>query len=457
VADVLLISCNITREPYPVYPLGMAMVAHAAREQGHRVTELDMLRMNLSCERVAEMAESLAPDVIGLSLRNIDNLDSCSLHAYVDYYDQLVRALREVSQAAIVLGGCGYSLFPEVLLERLGGDYGVVGEGEAAFCRLLEDVGMGKSPTDRILQGRVVVTNKMMAVPARDADLASYYLQEGGMLNVQSKRGCPLRCAYCNYPLLEGRTYRFRPPEDVVDEIDMLISVYGADFYAIADSVFNDQQGQYLSVVEELVRRGIHVPWMAFFRPQRFQREQVDLLRRSGLHAVEWGTDCATDATLEGMQKDFTWEEVRHSNRLFSESGIACAHFIIFGGPGETDDTVREGLDNIEKLDRCAVFAFLGVRILPGTAIQRRAVEEGVICSNQSLLEPVFYHSPDVRRDSLHTSVSNAFADRLDRVYPPGDGAEKIQVFHKMGRRGPVWDLLCADGRTRRRGKTSTR
>jgi len=192
---------------------------------------------------------------------------------------------------------------------------------------------------------------------------------------------------------------------------------------------------------------------MAFFRPQRFRREEVALLKLAGLAGVEWGTDCSTDATLGAMGKDFTWGEVEASNRLFALAGIPNAHFIMFGGPGETEDTAREGLANIERLEGCVVFAFRGVRILPGTGIHRRAVEEGVVAGGESLLEPRFYHSPEVTEDCLDAAIANSFAPRRDRIYPPGQDMERIQVFHRMGRRGPIWDLLLANGRKERKGR----
>ncbi len=493
-ANVLLISCNVAREPYPVYPLGMTMVAQTVQAHGHRVRQWDLLQAGQSLERTMETVQSFQPEVIGLSLRNIDNCDSSDPMSYVGTSDaavgrlriadcglriwnsggasnrqspivnrqspdvrrgdwtlqDLVRRLHESPRAPIVLGGAGYSLFPEALLEQIGADYGIVGEGETAFCRLIDQLVSGTWPTQRILTGEPVLTGELIGAQgrrghsrhSRDPELASFFLKEGGMLNLQTKRGCPYRCAYCTYPVLEGRVYRFRPPEAVVDEIQMLITRHGADYYAMADSVFNDGQGHYLAIAEELVRRGIQVPWMAFFRPQHFDREEVDLLKRAGLHAVEWGADCACDTTLEQMKKGFTWDEVDRSNRLFAQAGIANANFLIFGGPGETEQTVREGLANIERLPDCVVFVFCGVRILPGTAVHAKAVEEGVVTADQDLLQTRFYFSPGVSRQFLHESLLRSFNNRRDRLYPPGKGMERIRVFHRMGYRGPIWDLL---------------
>ncbi len=450
-AEVLLISCNVSCEPYPVYPLGMTVVAEALRAHGHRVVEWDWLLAKPSRERIEETIRSVKPGVIGLSLRNIDNCDSRDPTTYDEPCVEAVQMLRELTFCPIVLGGAGYSLFPEQLLERIGADYGIAGEGETTFCWLVDRLADGSPPKERVFRGEAATSPTVSAPIARDPELASYYLREGGMLNLQTKRGCPHRCAYCTYPVIEGRTYRFRPPTAVVDEIEMLIGQCAADYYAIADSVFNDLEGHYLGIAEELVRRDIRVPWMAFFRPQRFQRDEVSLLKRAGLHAVEWGTDCACDATLELMQKDFTWAEVDESSRLFSEAGINNAHFIMFGGPGETEATVRDGLANIERLSDCVVFAFCGVRILPGTTIHRRAIDEGMVTAEQDLLRPRFYFSSGIARESLHEMLLDAFDGRRDRCYPPGGDSEKVHAFHRMGRRGPVWDCLLGGERHRRR------
>ncbi|HUT25962.1 MAG TPA: B12-binding domain-containing radical SAM protein, partial [Sumerlaeia bacterium] len=102
------------------------------------------------------------------------------------------------------------------------------------------------------------------------------------------------------------------------------------------------------------------------------------------------------------------------------------------------------------RLEGCVVFAFRGVRILPGTGIHRRAVEEGVVGQADSLLEPRFYYSPEVTEGFLDAAIAKSFAPRHDRIYPPGQGMDRIQAFHRMGRRGPIWDLLLANGRRQR-------
>ncbi len=456
-AKILLLSTNITQDPYPVYPLGMAMVAHDLISRGHEVVEWDYLAEGETLQGLTDIVKAQSPDVIGISLRNIDNCSYNNKVSYTAFYQDIVRVLRSCSDSPIVLGGAGYSLFPEVLLEKTGADYGIAGEGEAVFSLLAEDLAAGRRPVTRILKNETPLTGAETAAAGRNQEYVDYYLRHGGMMNIQTKRGCPLKCEYCSYPALEGRVYRYRPASVVADEIQMLIDKYKADYYFIADSVFNDPSGHYLEIIEEIVRRGISIPWMAYFKPDRFRADDIELLKRSGLKAVEWGTDCSTDRTLKGMGKHFSWSDVEESNRLFSSAGISCAHFIVFGGPEETEHTVDEGLSNIDRLKDCVVFASTGVRVIPGTPIHRRAVREGMVSLEEDLIEPFFYFSGDVTAEFLDQSIRKSFRNRIDRVYPFEKDADKVRAFHKLGYRGPIWDMLLGKGISRERRRTRAR
>ncbi len=439
-SKVALISCNITQDPYPVYPLGMSMVAEAARSCGHEVAEYDTTAHGKDAAKIQKFIREAQPQYVGLSLRNVDSANYNKQDAYIADYKNVVNAIREVSSAPIILGGSAYTIFPDLILNELGADYGIAGEGEGAFCHLLEQLETDPDSAYRIYYNYPPLTE--FSALRRNDFLAEYYMKHGGMLSVQTKRGCPHRCAYCSYPVLEGRHYRFRSPENVVDEIEMLIQKYHADYYAITDSVFNDAAGKYLEIAEELVRRGINVPWMCFLRPDDFTEEEVALLKRSGLNAIEWGTDCATDTTLKAMRKDFTWDQVVHSNNLFARHGISNAHFIILGGPKETYQTLEEGLKNLMQLEKCVVFAGIGVRIFPETAVYQWALEEGKITADQNLLPPTYYFSSEVDIKVMHEKILTAFKGRLDRIYPDGQYTEVTRAYHLAGNRGPAWDLL---------------
>ncbi len=448
---ILLVSCNMTVDPYPVYPLGLSIVAEAARREGYSVAVRDMLLYEGKIKRLIDFINREKPEIIGLSLRNIDTIDYYRNISSVSFYKKVVESIKKTTDAPVILGGSAFTIYPEEIMEECRADYGVVGEGEKLFCDLVSMIKKGCPPDSRILRSNSYIDGQNLIPVKREKVLADYYFKHGGMLNIQTKRGCPHRCVYCSYPNLEGGEYRFNSVKGVVDEIEKLIHDYSIDFYSITDSVFNDIEGNYLLIAKELVKRGISTSWMCYLRPGKFKEEEVELLKLSGLTAVEWGTDCSTDTTLKGMNKRFFWRDVVESNDLFAAHGIANSHFIIFGGPLETTETVLEGLDNLEKLDNSVIFATVGVRIYPGTPIYKIALKEGRIKENQNLLDSCYYFSSGVSPGFIREKIVESFGDRDDRVYPPDQHVEKIKAFHKMGYSGPVWNLLLGRKKTRKK------
>ena len=316
-------------------------------------------------------------------------------------------------------------------------------KASACFTRFLAEAGAGRYPPS----GSILSDSDYLpgaAIPSADyaGDILELYLREGSVASVQTKRGCPYRCVYCSYPALEGQGLRPRNPARVVDDVEMLVKNHGATYIFFTDSVFNDHEGRYLEVVREMKRRGLSVPWSAFFSPLGLAPADAALMKSTGLKAAEMGSDGACDATLEGQQKPFHWKDVVAANQVLRDAGVSVAHYFMFGGPGETPETVAEGVANIQALKCAAVFVFLGIRILPETELLAIARREGILPPDHDLLEPIYYFSPHVDRDGLERTLTEAFEPLSHVVFPPDKLDDKIRMLHKLGYTGTLWGLL---------------
>jgi len=442
---VFCLSSNVTTEPYPVYPLGMAVVAGALARSGHEVRQFDFLAAGCSETALLESVRAFDPEAICLSLRNIDNVDSFSAESawYVGQARRLVELLRTVSAAPVIVGGPGFSILPEEILAYLGADHGVVGEGEGAVCSLVAALAAGK-PVPPLQAGTAPLHGSAQGSPLLDREMVDFYVAQTGMVNLQTKRGCPHDCVYCTYPSLEGKAFRPRSAGVVADDIERIGRDFGVDGFFFTDSVFNDPRGEYLELAEEILRRDLKISFCAFFRPQGIGRPELALLKRAGLHAAELGTDAASDATLAGIDKGFRFADVLEVNRACVAERIPAAHFIIFGGPDETMTTVAEGLENIAQLEHSVVFAFSGIRILPGTRMLERAIADGVIAAGAPLLKPVYYFSPQLDHEAMNAAILKSFQGRRDRIFPPSEGQVRMSVMRRFGFRGLLWDRLIA-------------
>ena len=448
---ILLVSANTATDPYPVYPLGMSMVAAALVAAGHEVSLFDCLQHPQAADALTETVRREQPGLVGISLRNIDNVNSLHEERYVGGLKRLVEAVRVASSAKVLLGGAGFSIMPEAILAACGGDYGIVGEGEVLAVRFVNDAARGVWPAERILRAGTTLVGRAIPSAHYDPSLVAYYQQRGNMCSVQTKRGCQYRCVYCSYPSLEGRELRPRDPAAVVDDMVRLVNEHNTKCVFFTDSVFNDDDGHYLNVVREIKRRGISIPWTAFFKPGNLGAAEIELMRETGLKGAELGADAATDTTLRGLGKSFLWKDVDETNNLFLDNGVPTALYFMFGGPGETPETVIEGAENIKRLRKTASFVFMGIRILPDTPLVKIAERDGIIKPGQDLLEPVYYISPKVDKDWMEKTLTEQFQGIRHIVFPPDALNSVIQFLHAQGYSGMLWDLLAADRRPRRK------
>ncbi len=444
-SKVLLISSNTTIDPYPVYPAGMGIIASALTLAGHDVRQFDMLAAEDTEGDLRQTITDFSPHYVGISIRNIDTVDSCAAtnEWFLSSDLAITRIVREATEAPVILGGPAFSIMPDEILQYLGADYGITGEGEHAVCNLVAALDEGKTVPVISHNGATHRAGESAAwSPLRDDDLVRFYTRKTGMIGVQTKRGCPHKCTYCTYPAIEGDSIRYRPADDVADEIERLRTDYGVDKIYFTDSVFNDDDGAYLEIADTIVRRGIQIKWTGFFRPEPIGKDEMALLKRSGLYAVEAGSDAASDETLAGINKQFTFDDVHTFNERCVEARIPCAHYIIFGGPDETEETLRKGFHNIGMLRNSMVFAFSGIRVLPGTGLCSRAIEDGIVNEGESLLKSVYYFSPAVDPLEMNRALADLFHGHINRVFPPSKGLAMVRRMNKHGRYGLLWDRL---------------
>jgi len=454
---VFLLSSNIASTPYSVYPLGLSMVAASLNSYGHQVKQFDFLASNRSIPELTNEIREFKPDIIGVSIRNIDNVNLLNEQRYIDAVGDIIRNIRSVTEAKIVLGGSGFSIMPEAILNKIGADYGIVGEGEALILGLVDKIKNGSFPRERILRSKPILEGKDIPSAHYDERIMQFYLKSGNVASVQTKRGCAHKCIYCSYPVLEGTKIRSREAESVVNDIEGLINKHKAKYIFFTDSVFNDDEGNYLKVLKEMRSRRINIPWTAFFKPSKIDAETLLLMQDTGLKAAEIGADASSDVTLKKLGKSFLFKDITKFNNIFAQYNIATAHYFMFGCPGETKDTVLEGIENIKSLNKTASFIFMGIRILPDTSLAKIAEKEGIIKKSQDWLAPVYYIAPGINRKWMEETLTEAFKGLRNCVFPPDALDSSLAFLHKLGYSGSLWDMLIPGNAKRNRKRQNAR
>jgi radical SAM superfamily enzyme YgiQ (UPF0313 family) len=457
---VLLVSANREHLPDPIFPLGLGYIASATQQAGHEVAVADLCFGRHPVRDLRLQIATFRPDVVGLSIRNVDNAAYPLTVDYLDRHREVVAAIKGSTPATLVLGGSGFSILPEAYMETLASDWGVRGEGEQAFVALLDALENGRNPggipglLSREQPGGID-TGIMLAPehgprwgdglrPGRHLFDYPRYLRRGGTGNIQTKRGCVFSCNYCTYPLLEGKRFRAREAGDVVDEIEALQRDYGPHRLFFVDSILNSPRGHVEGICEEILRRGLAPRWSCYATPVKLDRHQARLMARAGCEGLELGTDSVDDGQLKRLGKSFTAEAVRAANRHCLEAGLRVCHTLIFGAPGETEDSIRTTCRALRAMQPTAVVAMTGVRLYPGTPLAIRLNADGRVNTDAIGLEPAFYVEPAVAGflpGYLQQQARAAGNWVLPGMEPPLLPSSQ-RLLRALGVSGPLWRLL---------------
>ena len=396
---VLLISANTEKIHMPTLPLGLACVASATQKAGYDVAMVDLMVEKDTRSALKEAIEGFSPDIIGISVRNIDDQNMENPIFLLDPVKEIVAGCRSLSGARIVLGGAGYSLFPESALSFLGADLGIQGEGEVVFPELIERMERGASLSglsglyvpSHGFQCKRAFTKNLDTLPLPDTDLLPIPSQKEKLwMPVQTRRGCPLSCSYCSTEVIEGRVMRRHSPEAIVQWMARWRRAGIRQFYFV-DNTFNLPPSYAKKICRNLIDHGLNIRWWSILYPKQVDKELVGLMAEAGCEQVSIGFESGSERILKNMNKRFTPKEVHQISERLSEYGIRRMGFLLLGSPGETRESVEESLVFADSVNLDFLKITAGVRIYPHTSLAKRAIAEGVISSHDDLLFPRFY------------------------------------------------------------------
>ncbi len=394
-------------------PIGLCYVATALDRAGHEVRVLDLCFHRRVERDLKEAVRRFAPEVVGVSVRNIDNVNLLHPVSYVPEAVGIVRALRGETNAPVVLGGSGASLIPAPVLTATGADYLVVSHGEDVFVRLLAALEQGGDPgavpgVALMRRGAFHLTPPQredgsfgQAHLGRWLDLRPYRMM-GGTYTVQSKRGCPHRCIYCSYnQLLEGPRLRLREPGEVVDELEEACRRFQPQTCEFVDSVFNEPREHAVAILEEVVRRGLKTNFTAMgLSPRGLDRELLQLMWRAGFRSFMMSPDAGSPTMLHNYRKGFGLEDLIAAAQAIAATRFTVLWYFLLGGPGETMATLAETLQFAKshlfrgtKPPYHMANFFLGVRLYPGTDLWDLGVREGFVAADAEPLQQIWYLS----------------------------------------------------------------
>ena len=464
---VLLINSNRFKQPWPVIPFGLCCVASAAEAAGHEIRVLDLCFESRPEARIKRAVAEFSPEVVGVSVRNIDNSAGYNTLFLLDEVrDRVIAPLKETFEGPVIIGGPAVGINGAEMLEFFDLGLAVRGDGERTFVELLRRLSAGEALDGlgglvRRAHGMVVEDNPPSCVedldglprprPWRWLDLKPY-ARAGAAIQVQTKRGCALGCSYCTYNRIEGRTWRLRSPRAVADEICEAVRESGLELVEFTDSTFNFPLGHCKAVLHELISRKLDVGFRTMgLNPGAVDEELVDLLEAARFREVDLGVESGCDVTLKGLGKSFRKDSVLRAGRLLRERRIPVTWYLLVGGPGETAETLRETFDTLRRAAAPwdLVNVGVGLRVYKGSPIAERLAAGGAPEAEEGFLRPLAYRPAALTLDEVKLLVkrealgrTNWFMYDEDEKTPLAAMIAGTFLLRLLAPRQPIWRLF---------------
>lgn len=434
---VLLIQAYLGRNESDgaIFPLGLCYIATALKK--HEVKMFDPNTSQKPYEELTEKIKYFQPQVACISIRNVDTTQKRDIFYYFKTIRPTVQLIKGIDpEIKILLGGAGFSMFAEKIMERIPeADFGIYLEGEESLPELLDNLNnpenikgifFRKNGALKFGGVRGMPDFVNLPIPRRDLlDIKKYLHPKNNNIGIQTKRGCALKCAYCNYQFLNGTVYRLRSPAAIVDEIEYLINNFNIRKFTFVDSTFNVPQRHAEGICNEIIKRGLDIQWSAWLDIKHFNEELAHLVQKAGCKNIGFSPDAVTDKALSALQKGITEEDIKKSlNMIKKVKGLKAGYNFFIASPGQDLWGFLKTLVLFFKIPIILLGrggCMLGwIRIEPYTKIYEIAIQEGVIDKNTDLLPEsekqlpiLFYTNPSLKYLDIIAKVILAVMEKI--------------------------------------------
>lgn len=365
---ILLINSPIRLDARPsCIPYGLATIASVLRNEGFEVDIYDVNALRPQKKEIVATLRKKHWDLVGLS----------GLITTYKFQKWLIPELKAINpEAPIVSGGGLATPSSDLLFKHTEVDVTVIGEGEQMMLDLCQAVEAGADLSEvRGIcfrrNGRVVMNETRKNIsdidtipfPAWDLLPMEIYLKNpiwgdvannsSGFredvrvtksMNIISSRGCPFSCRYC-FHLFGRSNYRFRSPQNVVEEIEILVDRYGVDFIGFVDDNMMASEKQIMEFCDLIEKKKFPITWGCHGRVTSAKPEILERMAEAGCVWIGYGIESGSQKMLDAMNKRATVEQAKKAIINTRKAGIYPNTTFIFGYPGESLESIQETID----------------------------------------------------------------------------------------------------------------
>jgi len=387
-------------------PVMGGLVAGFIRGKGYSVKIIDMETEGLDAAGTVNKIIEINPLLLNIVVAGAN--PSASSTPLMAITGKILKALkRKNPQIKTILTGIHPSALPEKTLREEKTDF--VGKGESFYTilNLLKMLKSDKKRKDFKINGLWYLNEKNELVAngwgdlvknldelpfvAWDLLLMDKYRshnwqcfddlsQRSPYAVIYTSLGCPYNCSYCNiHALYNGKPgIRFRNPENIVREIDLLVKNYKVRTIKFLDELFAINEARVNRICDLLIKRGYDLNIWAYARINTVNERMLRKMRKAGIRWLCYGIESASQEVRTGVSKlGFEEKMIRKVIKMTQDAGIYILGNFIFGLPDEDFQTMQETLDLAKELN-CEYINFYVAMAYPGSKLYEEAVEKGL-------------------------------------------------------------------------------
>jgi anaerobic magnesium-protoporphyrin IX monomethyl ester cyclase len=363
---------------YKTVHLGMAYLAAYAREK-HQGLEFTVLDTRVATSRETKKFFSTRFDLVGITVFS---------PVYYEVIAIFNRLRKSFPGMPVCLGGPYVTTIREEIFKMTPADFAIYGEGEVSFSELISHL-KGEKPVREINglmykngDGAVVVNpgrEKIrdldeLPMPAYDI----FPMERYPLHRMVTSRGCPYACAWCNSSSVWDQTYRITSPENIIKEVEFLVSNYGKKIFVFGDNSFNVDLKRVERFCDLLLEKNINILWSVSLRADILTPEMARKMKKAGCYNVSIGIESANNEMLKKIGKGTTIEKISEGIQMLKDAGIEIMSQYVIGSPGETLETVKESIAFAKKV-KCDYTNFYAVLPYKGTRQWDYVAEHGTL------------------------------------------------------------------------------
>ena len=429
-------------------PLGIQTLAPVLRQRGHQVRMLDTAHPEMKGEHIARAVAADKPDAIALSFLSTTTYPAAK---------QMAHQLKaEAPQTPIIVGGPFATLNADRILQDCPDiDCVGVGEGEELLPDYLDHLDDPSSVAGLVWRRNGTVAQNPPRPLLRDLDRFPYpdrtslpidYIESlpldvpavlslDKFCTVQTSRGCPYSCIYCDIPSLGEGRWRSRSPEHVLGELQELNDQGFRSIY-LTDDHFLINRKRIDGICRGIIDRKLKFNWGCEGRVDSVGIDQLPVMRRAGCNFLAFGVEAGTQRVMDRLRKKQTPAQVENAVREAKRQGIRRVHgFFVVGSPDETEADILESFRFAARLE-LDTFGFNRLCVYRGTPLWQEYVARGIIDDERD------WHKWFKCSDIDPTTLPSA---RVNGLRAKGYG---LLFFHRVLRRPlRTWKLLRAFSR----------